>query len=530
MKLKGKIAALLAASLLLCGSALAADFSNLVIMHTNDTHGWDRRAEGINGMATVAAMKKDFESKGKDVLLVDAGDAIQDNNLANFSKGAAVMRIMNAAGYEAMEIGNHEFDYGQAELQKRAKEAKFPFLASNVIVDATGKTLFAPYVIKQKGPVKIGVIGILTADTPGATMPENVKGLTFLDDIAVMTNTQRLVDFLRWKEKVDLVVVLGHMGSQDKSTGHRADDVLRYVEGIDIWIDGHDHLEKNHMDGKTLVAETGCFTHNIGVIRYEDNKWTETLSKYGDFNEEDPKVKAIIDEEQAKVDAVMAKEIARTPFEMNGERAPGVRTEETNLGDLVTDAFLWQARQKMGHVDAAIANGGGIRRTISAGAITLGDAAGVLPYRNHLVVVTVKGSVLLEILEASTAFAPDPVGAFPQVAGIRYTVNTTVPYEKGTAYKNGTYSAPAKPGARVTIHEVAGKPFNPAADYTLCVTNFLITGGDSYSAFTDPEKAKNIRSVGVVDCDAFVNYLSKELKGRVPDTYRATQGRITILK
>jgi len=181
-------------------------------------------------------------------------------------------------------------------------------------------------------------------------------------------------------------------------------------------------------------------------------------------------------------------------------------------------------------VDGAISNGGGIRKTVPAGAITLGDAAGVLPYRNHLVVVTVKGSVLLEILEAATAFAPDPVGAFPQVAGIRYTLNTAVPYEKGGAYQNGNYSAPARPGARVTIHEVAGRPFNPAAEYTLAVTNFLITGGDAYSAFTDPEKAKNIRSVGFVDCDAFVNYLSKELKGRVPDTYRATQGRITILK
>lgn len=126
-------------------------FSNLVIIHTNDTHGFDRRAEGINGMATVSALRKHYLSQGKDVLLVDAGDAIQDNNLVNFSKGKSAIAFMNAAGYDAMALGNHEFDYGQEVLAERIREAKFPMLSANVIVEATGRPLTRDSVIYKKG-------------------------------------------------------------------------------------------------------------------------------------------------------------------------------------------------------------------------------------------------------------------------------------------------------------------------------------------------------------------------------------------
>ena len=123
----------------LWGTAFAADFSQLVILHTNDTHGYDQRADGVNGMATVAALKEDYEAKGYKVLLVDAGDAIQDNNLVNFSKGKTAIDFMNAVGYDAMTLGNHEFDYGSDVTLARIKQAKFPIVSANIIVDATGK-------------------------------------------------------------------------------------------------------------------------------------------------------------------------------------------------------------------------------------------------------------------------------------------------------------------------------------------------------------------------------------------------------
>ena len=125
----------------LTGTASAADFSNLVILHTNDTHGYDQRSNenGINGMATVAGIRNELIAAGKQVLLLDAGDAIQDNNLVNFSKGASAIQFMNAAGYDAMCLGNHEFDYGQDVIMERIHEAHFPLVACNIIVEATGK-------------------------------------------------------------------------------------------------------------------------------------------------------------------------------------------------------------------------------------------------------------------------------------------------------------------------------------------------------------------------------------------------------
>ena len=137
--MKKKTAALALVLSCLVSSVFAADYSHLVIMHTNDTHGYDQRADGVNGMATVAALRKDFEAQGKQVLLLDAGDAIQDNNLVNLSKGKTAIEFMNAAGYDAMALGNHEFDYGADVTQQRIKQAHFPVMSANIIVDATGK-------------------------------------------------------------------------------------------------------------------------------------------------------------------------------------------------------------------------------------------------------------------------------------------------------------------------------------------------------------------------------------------------------
>lgn len=531
--MKKKMAAFLAVSMLLCGQALAADFSNLVIIHTNDTHGFDRRAEGINGMATVSALRKHYLSQGKDVLLVDAGDAIQDNNLVNFSKGKSAIAFMNAAGYDAMALGNHEFDYGQEVLAERIREAKFPMLSANVIVEATGRPLTRDSVIYKKGDVKIGIIGLTTPETVVTTNPKNVYGLKFLNDKATIAVTQNLVKKLKEEDKCDLIVAVGHLGSEDANRGHRSDDILMNVNGIDIFIDGHDHTAKNKYINGALLAETGHYTKNIGVITHMDNKWTENFCKYGDFNEEDPVVKELVDKTQREVDDAMALKLGETPLLLNGSRDPGVRTDETNLGDFVADAYLWQAQQAMAasgvSVDGCLFNGGSLRQSIEKGNITVGNISGVLPYNNQLYVMKIKGETLLEIIEAATCSLPSQIGAFPQVSRIRYTVNTKVPYENGKQYENSTYFAPAKPGSRVTIHEVGGKPFDADKVYTLVTTEFICRGGDAYGKLTEPG-AVDIQAIGYVDTEAVENYLKEELKGTVPAKYEKEQGRVTVIK
>lgn len=487
--MKKKMAAFLAVSMLLCGQALAADFSNLVIIHTNDTHGFDRRAEGINGMATVSALRKHYLSQGKDVLLIDAGDAIQDNNLVNFSKGKSAIAFMNAAGYDAMALGNHEFDYGQEVLAERVREAKFPMLSANVIVEATGRPLTRDSVIYKKGDVKIGIIGLTTPETVVTTNPKNVYGLKFLDDKATIAVTQNLVKKLKEEDKCDLIVAVGHLGSEDANRGHRSDDILMNVNGIDIFIDGHDHTAKNKYINGALLAETGHYTKNIGVITHMDNKWTENFCKYGDFNEEDPVVKELVDKTQREVDDAMALKLGETPLLLNGS----------------------------------------LRQSIEKGNITVGNISGVLPYNNQLYVMKIKGETLLEIMEAATCSLPSQIGAFPQVSGIRYIVNTKVPYENGKQYENSTYFAPAKPGSRVTIHEVGGNPFDADKVYTLVTTEFICRGGDAYGKLTEPG-AVDIQAIGYVDTEAVENYLKEELKGTVPAKYEKEQGRVTVIK
>ncbi|AXL21190.1 bifunctional metallophosphatase/5'-nucleotidase [Megasphaera stantonii] len=507
----------------------AADFSNLVVIHTNDTHGYDQKADGVYGMAAVAALKQEYEAKGKDVLLVDAGDAIQDHNLVNLSQGATAIAFMNAAGYDAMTLGNHEFDYGQDVTLERAAEADFPFLSCNILVDATGKPFVRPYTIVKKGGVTVGIIGITTPETAGATNPKHVYGLTFLDGQDLYDAVQSNVDYLRGAG-CDLIVALGHVGSEPISEGHRSDDILRRVRGIDLFIDGHDHRVKNYRVDGVLLAATGSHLANIGVVSYADGQWQEQNLPYGAFAKEDEAVKALVDKAAADVQAELSRPIGTADIMLDGSR-PKVRMEETNLGDFIADAVLWQARMATAaegtSIDGAVVNGGGLRASIPAGVVTQGGIQSVLPYRNQVCVVTMTGQTLLEIMEAATAAAPYPAGAFPQVSGIEMTVRTDIPFAKGPAYGNGKYYKPAKPGQRVTIHSVGGRAFSPDAVYTIATYEFISRGGDAYSALAEAGRAET-KYVGYTDAEAIVHYIQDELQGRIGTEYAAPQGRMQL--
>ncbi len=517
--------------LLITNLVFAADLSKLVILHTNDTHGFDQRAEGINGMATVAAMKKHFEAQGKTVVLLDAGDAIQDNNLVNFSKGKTAISFMNACGYDAMTLGNHEFDYGPEILQKRIREAKYPVVSCNVIVEATGKNFVKSSTIINKNGYKIGIVGITTPETATSTNPKNVRGLKILDGKELYARVQQEVDKLR-AAKCDFVFGLSHLGSGQEAAPNRSDDVAANVNGMAVLIDGHDHKVKNFKVNNTLIVETGYYTHNIGMLVNRNGTWQEELQPYGVFNAEDAKVKALVDAAAKTVERILAEKEGTTDVLLNGNRFPGVRTEETNLGDFVADGYLWQAKQASvlkGKVDGAIVNGGSLRTSIKNGTVTKGNILGVLPYNNQLYIVNITGEELLEILEATTCVIPDPIGAFPQVAGIKYEINTAMPYAKGKLYKGSTYYAPARPGTRVKILEVGGKPFNLQNRYAIATTDFICSGGDAYGALLNHGDDKRY-IIGYTDVQAVENYLKEALKGKVGTAYAESQGRIKIIK
>lgn len=527
----------LALAFSLCVGVLAEEpagelAGEIVILHTNDVHG------AISSYAKVAALKAEYEAKGAEVLLMDAGDYIQGEPYVSVSQGETAIRLMNYVGYDVATIGNHEFDYGYENLAELAAAAEFPIIAANVMYN--GKTAFeANKVFELESGVKVGVFGLSTPETATKAHPGKIKGVTFLSGDDMNKAAQAQVDELT-AAGCDYIICLGHLGIDDSSKGYRSVDLLEAVTGIDVFIDGHSHSSLDDVKalvgedckvGGTLLTSTGTKLATVGaVVISEDGISIESvdLEKYeGSDDVVEEAAQLVIDE----VDAAYGEVFAKSEVELCGEKAPGNRTEETNNGDLIADAILWQAK-KDGSLPVAdenviaITNGGGIRAAIAAGDITKKDVNTVLPFGNTVAYVTVKGSVLLEALEASTYCTPEAVGAFPQVAGIEFTVDTNKAYDQGEQYPGSTYYAPASIN-RVTIESINGKAFDPEATYVVVTNDFLAAGGDTYYAFSVSTSV----DTGIPMDEAVMSYITEELKGVVTaEKYGEPQGRITVLE
>ena len=530
----------------------------VVILHTNDTHGADLDEEGTSfGMAGVAQLKKDFEAAGADVLLVSAGDSIMGKPLVSADQGKSAIEFMNAAGYDAMTVGNHELDFGIDNLKALAKDADFPILCADMTTEADGKTVFDSNKIFEIGGVKVGVFGLATPETLTKADASKMPGITFPQTDKLYAVAQAQVDELN-KAGADLIVCLGHLGIDDESIGNRSIDVCEHVNGIDLFIDGHSHSttadiiakvgDTNVVNGAKIVS-TGTALANVGVVIYdqETGTLTDELVPAASYTKTDADVAKLVDDRNTAVDKVYGEKIATTEVDLNGSRSggaatdpvtkaemtfpegEGVRTTETNLGDFAADAILWQARQTLGeeNVDAALTNGGGIREALAKGDISKKSLLAVFPFGNTVATIDVTGAQLLEALEAATCTTPEAIGAFPQVSGIEFTLNTGVPYVNGTQYANSTYYAPANPGSRVTISTVNGKAFDPAATYTIATNDFTAKGGDTYGVF---KIAGGWKDVGVSLEDALINYTTEELDGTITaEQYGEPAGRITIV-
>ena len=505
-----------------------ADVSGkIVILHTNDVHG------GIEGYAKVAALKKAFADAGANVLVMDAGDFSQGAPSVNVSQGATAVELMNMVGYDAAAPGNHEFDFGYENLTKLAKDAKFPILAANV--KYSGKVAFGDHIVLTAGEKKIGVFGLDTPETATKAHPAKIKGVTFAAGEDLFKIAQAEVDALK-KENCDYIICLSHLGIDKESTGNRSVDLLGKVTGISVLIDGHSHstLDKVQAaegvtDGKvgdTVITSTGTKIANVGVVILDGETITvESVSADRITVAEDDAIAARAAAIQKEIDDDYGTVFAKTEVELNGEKAPGNRTEETNLGDLICDALVWGAKKNGETVDAALTNGGGIRATVKTGDITKKDVNTVLPFGNTLSIVKVTGAELLEALEASTHCTPTAIGGFPQVAGIEFTVDTTKAFDEGDLYEGSTYHKPNSI-KRVTIQTVGGKTFDEKATYTLATNDFLASGGDTYYAFS---AATTNYDLGLPMDEVLMDYISTELKGTVTaEQYGKPQGRITI--
>ena len=514
--------------------AAGAGSVKLAIIHTNDTHGYDLSTDASLGMAAVSQLKADYEAQGYETLLFDAGDALQGNILSDDSEGAVISDFMNACKYDAMALGNHEFDYGADVLQQRMESMDFPVLCANITVDATGELFAQPNAtFTLSDGTKLGVFGLDTAETMTKSATKNTRGLTFAQGDDLYACAQQQIDELR-AQGCDLVVCLGHLGELESSQPNRASDVVANTEGIDLFIDGHDHLTENVVmkdkgGNDVLVVETGCYLANIGVVTYEDGAFSEKLVAVGEYSGRDDLVGMQVESVSDDIDKRLGHTVGASSFELDGGRNPGVRDHETTLGDFAADAVRWEATQALGsEPDVVILNGGSIRASLGPGDITMRDLQSAMPYPNQVCTIQVTGAELLEALEAATQGSPEEMGAFPQVSGITFTLDVTVPYEKGELYPYSTYYAPANPGARVKIADVNGKPFDPQATYVVATTDFVSTGGDAYYCFVAADAA-GVQTTGYTAYECLQHYLAGECGGVVPDEYAQVQGRVTVI-
>jgi len=431
--------------------------TELRILYVNDFHGFAEphqpvgAVEPLGGVAYLAG-KVDRLRRGRPTLLLAGGDMTQGNNWANFFKGASSIELMNAMKFDALVVGNHEFDYGVGVLKKRISQARFPVLGANV----QGLSAVKPYVIKKFPGLRVAIIGVVTQDTPVTTHPRNVVGLKFLNpDDTVAGYLEKL------KNQADIFIVLTHLG-------HPVDRMMAVkVKGIDVIVGGHSHTKvmKPAVAGNTLVVQAWEHAKALGVLdlTIQDRK----IVKYDGYLEEikpvpggeNPAVQKIVAKYEGQLDRLVNVAIGEAEVDLDGQH---VRTRETNLGNLITDII----RETTG-ATAAIINGGGIRTGIPKGVVKIKDVYTALPFDNYLVSLRLTGREIREALEHGVSSLGEPAGRFPQVSGLRFT-----------------YSLSAPAGSRVREVIIGGGPLDPVKEYAVATHDFLIAGGDGYKVFS----------------------------------------------
>ncbi len=449
------IAGALLALFLLSSHSLAATHS-FRLLYINDFHGFAEpgRPYGADvrmGGAAWLAAKVAFLRKEKPSLFLAAGDVLQGDNWTNLSQGQASVQLLNLMGLDALVVGNHEFDFGSDTLVKRISEARFPVLGANV----EGLAALKPYVIRDVGGARVAILGVVSEETPFATHPKNVAGLTFRP---VVETVARYLPEMR--SKADIIVVLSHLGyAADRALADR-------MPGIDVIVGGHSHtrVDVPSRVGNTVIVQAWEHGKALGVldVTIEGRNVTAIEGRLEeirpDMGEPDPAVLSLVGKYREEADAVLEGRAGETDVDLNGA---DVRRRETNLGNLVADIM-----REVSGADAAIINGGGIRASIPKGPILVKNVYTVLPFNNYIVAIRVSGKGIRQALEHGVSGVETGAGAFPQVSGLSFVYDVTAP-----------------PGSRVGEIKVGGRPLDPGREYTVATNDFLAAGGDGYKSF-----------------------------------------------
>jgi len=497
-------ALVLAIALVGCGSS-----EKIQILHFNDFHAMMQPSEkavkkdgkdvkdekGKTVMADagggIARLVKAIKDRKNDSTVVAfAGDMLQGTPFSTLFQGADGFDLMNDF-VDVGTIGNHEFDYGQENLRKLLAMAKFPVVCANVMDASNALFAKSPYVIKEVKGVKIGIFGVVTEETVVTTHPRNVKGLTFEKPAET---AKRMVDVLKDKEKVDVVVALSHIGSEEDVK------LAQAVDGIDVIIGGHSHtvLTNGRKVKNTLIAQAGYYGRHLGVITLEvdpaDKKLKSASASLVAMDAGigfDEATKARVDEYAKKLSDEIKQVIAKAATKLEGDKSL-VRNQETNLGNFICDVT-----RDLGKADLAVVNGGGIRASIAAGDVTIKDVMTVLPFDNSIVVVEMSGAAIAKMFDKVAAKEKEKGNFLHVSSGTKYTIKD-------------------KKAVDIVL---AGAPIDPVKIYRVATSDFLAAGGDGFDEF----KSGRTLDTGFMMRDAIIDVIKS--KGVID---AKVEGRIII--
>jgi 5'-nucleotidase len=435
--------------------------------------------------AAIDALRDELEAAGENVIVLSAGDNFQGSLFFTTFSGEAELKVMNGLGLDAMVLGNHEFDIGVEPIARFIEGAEFPVIFGNT--DAAGDNILGPLnmdpVIVEVGGQNVAILGSVTPDTPVISNPGPT--VSFSDPVAYLAPAVEALE----GSGVDKIIVLSHTGTAGDAR------IAGEVPGVDAIVGGHSHsLYANDIEGadhpypfmvagaeggEVPIVQAGAYGKYLGHLVLEFDDDGEVISATGDpivldaSVEPDPEVQKQVDEMVAPIEEVMERVVAEVAGDIDGSRE-SCRAGECSMGNLVADAMLDRVAGQ--GVTIAIQNGGGLRASIGAGEVTMGDVLTVLPFQNTLSTFNLTGAGIIAALENGVSQVEEGAGRFPQVAGLEFSWDPSVPPMQGRI-------------TEVAVRDgEAWVPVDPEKVYSVVSNNFMRGGGDGYAVFRDDAK------------------------------------------
>ena len=474
----------------------------LRILHTNDVHGRlepidYHGKENVGGFAARAKLIKKIRTENDNVLVLDAGDFAQGTLFYKFFSGIPDIKFMSKAGYDAVELGNHEFDKGMNSLEKVVDESKIPVLCANIkFLNNPGlQTKIKPYVIKDFKGFKVAIIGVIAENLK--TLVNNKGGFEVYDVKDTVRDIVSKVD-----SQADLIIVLSHIGYDEDIK------LAKAVPEIDIIVGGHSHTDLNspknifYNGDRTLILQDGEFGVQIGDLKLEaDNGEIKNYSYRQvtlDGSKQDRYFRKKISKLSREIESVSNQKIGEllTPIDVT-KNNPG--TGLTKAGTLIVKSI----KAKVPEVDIVLQNAGGLRGSGPVEkSVTKRNVFELYPFENNIITAEIKGSDLKSIIETSSSRFPSSSDSFLQSLGLEYSIDTKKPAQ--ILSEDGLCIL--KEGKRVSGIKIGGQPLIPDKYYKVAVNDFVFNGGNGYSQF---KNAKNAVNTGIFIQDAIVEFIKK---------------------